>query len=167
MFSTVDSPAARFFRVYLVSGTERRSVPIPDSLGSEARQVRTLPTSSKLEQLAREIASGSWVPYEASSAVEHYHKLLAQEQAFPAGVPGYARNAGGAVIQLPSNGTDAALAKNRMLRMQNQGEPKPSPGTAFEFQQARVELWKYRFDPQSAQLQAFQLTNATVVRLSK
>jgi hypothetical protein len=154
MFSTVDSPAVRFFRIFLISGTQHVPVSIPDRLRSEARAVRTLPTPSRLNGLAEQIAAGTWVPYDTSTAMERYRTLLAR----PAVIP---------------NGTDVATATvlpgtadigAKLLRMQDEQEPKPKQGLAFELKAARVELWKYHFDPQTSQLQAVRVAQAEVVR---
>ncbi|QSQ12350.1 hypothetical protein [Myxococcus landrumensis] len=146
MFSTVDSPSARFLRVYLVEGASEVQVRLPDRMKELGYDVRVLPTHDALEGLATRVANGTWVPERLASAVTRYQALLAEgvEQA-----PG-----GSEVGRVDFMGV-------RLLRMLEPGEPPPPLGRAHVFQRVRVELWTFRFEPSSARLVATRLAEAS------
>src|SRR5438552_13657048 len=72
MFSTVDTPSARFLRAYLLRGSEAIPVLIPRVLQPLAAEVRTLPRPRALTSLADKLAGGTWVPYRFTPSVQRY-----------------------------------------------------------------------------------------------
>lgn len=60
MFSTVDSPSARFVRVYLTVAHQELAVAVPPHLGQVARELRTLPTRSRIEHFTVELIRSAW-----------------------------------------------------------------------------------------------------------
>jgi hypothetical protein len=61
MFSSVDSPSARFIRAYLIDGEQEYAVLLPRHLGSVAQQARTMPNPVTLNLIARETARARWI----------------------------------------------------------------------------------------------------------
>ena len=60
MFSTVDSVAARYLRVYVIKGDTRIPVNVPTWLEQQATGVRTAPSRKKLRRLSAQLAELHW-----------------------------------------------------------------------------------------------------------
>jgi hypothetical protein len=154
MFATVDSPSARFLRVYLVHGGEGLPVFLPDKLSPLAREVRTLPSRSRLEQLARSVAEGIWVRYNLSPAVTQYQSLLAQHLGRHPPLHGSPRPISkGGTGATRSRPVDVLSGRSDLLRMAEHREFVP-PEEALRFEHVRVELWRYTYDATSHRLVA-------------
>ena len=72
MFSTVDSPAARFVKIHIRKGDTDTPLPIPVRLRALANQVASAPTRDALRRLSREAAHdasqlGTGATYEHST----------------------------------------------------------------------------------------------------
>ncbi|WP_342377170.1 hypothetical protein NVS55_37900 [Myxococcus stipitatus] len=147
MFSTVDSPSARFLRVYLVEGASEVQVRLPDRMKDLGYDVRVLPTHAALEGLASRVASGTWVPERLASAVTRYQTLLGEGVEQPPGGPEVGR---------------VDFMGVRLLRMLEPGEAPPPLGRAHVFHRVRVELWAFRFEPSSSRLVATRMAEASV-----
>jgi hypothetical protein len=143
MFSTVDSPGARFLRIALITPKGTIPVPLPKELAPLAAQEKTWPTDSRLRQIAQRLSAGTWTPVVLRSASGEYRNLLARHQ-------------DPAVTDRPD---DAVIFFN-ILRMQSTGDP-PSP-YGVPFSAVRVELWKAEFDSPSRQYAARKLYAITV-----
>ncbi len=61
MFSTIDSPAARYLRIYLVNGESRIPVREPVRLTKRVSEYRSAPNTHSLEVIAEELAAATWV----------------------------------------------------------------------------------------------------------
>lgn len=68
MFSTVDSPGARFLRLRLL--TEMGTLPLqtPVLLQDDASRLRTLPTESAMLVYSRQLAAGTWYVEQPTAA---------------------------------------------------------------------------------------------------
>ncbi|WAS90637.1 hypothetical protein [Nannocystis punicea] len=143
MFSTIDSPHGRVLRIYLVRGDQATPIAAPDMLRSLVQAARTIPTEDRLRALAVRLAQGTWVPLEVESAPARYSSLVAEEGAdrAPAGAGRY------------------ALAG--LLRML--GEHESAAPDAVAFDAVRVELWKTRFDADTAELHLWKYLDLTAM----
>ena len=60
MFSTVDSPPARYLKVYLLTDEGEIPVELPDRLSKRAAELCTAPNEEKLDYLTEQAAGLSW-----------------------------------------------------------------------------------------------------------
>lgn len=163
MFSTVDSPDARFLRIYLINGSEETPVLLPDNLKFLGRQAQTIPSAQLLSILAQRLAQGAWSPYRMTDPVRFYQSQTDSRNDTFTGLadPSDAaldngENTSSHVVKvLP----DGQLVFPKLLRMTERGQPAPADTVAF--QSVRVELWKYSLDVASAQLQATKYLEVT------
>lgn len=153
MFSTVDSPDARFLRIYLVDDGERIPVLLPARAEGEWLRGRTFPTDDRLRRIAQIVAGGTWIPYEFSR-VEDRYELLADEPANG--------HHGGAAAPSPPPATHGSLEDLGLYRMVTEDEVEPAAEDVVSFEAVRVELWRYGFAPSPPALEA---TRATVISL--
>lgn len=61
MFATIESPAARFVRVHLVTDRARFAASIPPHLSVDAARLRTWPAEERARRIAHELARLRWV----------------------------------------------------------------------------------------------------------
>jgi hypothetical protein len=170
MFSTVDSPDARFLRIYLINGSEEIPVLVPDGLKTLARKTQTIPSRALLSELAGRMARGTWEPYRLTHPVQSFQAAQAKEDAAATDTlvgltnsPPPADYYG--LRLLPEAGKcspDGRLIFTQLLRMREQGGPAPSPGEAVEFQRVRAELWRYQFGVSASRLKADKYLEVTV-----
>jgi hypothetical protein len=160
MFSTVDSPSARFLRIYLVTGDQEIAVMLPSQLNAEARAVRTMPLPHALQDLANSVAAGQWVPYRLRSPVSYYRRL----SSITRGPPGarYSDNLPG---EIPTPRDELDLGYLNILRMLTRDEPAAFPREGVPFDSVRAELWRYSFDQRASTLKATKYMEVTVPAL--
>ena len=156
MFSTVDSPDARFLRIYLINGNEETAVPLPDQLKKLGREVQTIPSAALASDLARRLAHGTWTPYRLTDPVRHYQNTQNDSETLD-GLAGPS----GAATPNSSNPTDVVktlpdgqVIFPKLLRMRERGAPASKGEEAVAFQRVRVEVWRYSLDIASSQLKA-------------
>ena len=155
MFSTVDSPDARFLRIYLINGNEETAVLLPDHLKKLGREVQTIPSAALASDLAGRLAHGTWTPYRMTDPVRHYQNTQSDSETL-AGVAGPSdaatpnNNATDVVKTLP----DGQVVFPKLLRMRERGAPASKGEDAVPFQHVRVEVWRYSLDVGSSQLKA-------------
>lgn len=155
MFSTVDSPSARFLRVRLFTTQGEIPVLVPADLQTQAQKVRVMPTAGRLAALTEALRHGTWVPLSMVSAGRHYRDLL--------------RAAGGEVqetaddIQVPAGDGPERIdfAELQLVRMLGEDEALPTEAP-LAVAGARVEVWRYTFDREELMLRAEKLTEHTV-----
>ncbi len=157
MFSTVDSPEARFLRITLI--THDGDVPAlpPGDLGRTVAQLRTAPTDGMLRAVAERIASGNWVPLEFASAARRYSELLRARPdaaALTREVGPPAEDEG--VIRFPAH---------RLVRMLEPSETR-DPAALVAFEGIRVEVWRYSLRRDHPALVAERLRSLTLARPS-
>ena len=159
MFSTVDSPDARFFRIYLINDNEETAVILPDSLKTLGRKVQTIPSPALLSELGQRMAQGRWAPYRLTDPVRQYQN--AQTRTNDESLSGLAlpsNNDDNVVKTLP----DGQIVFPKLLRMEEKGAARIKPEDAVAFQKVRVEVWKYTLDAGSSQLKAAKSLETTV-----
>lgn len=142
MFSTIDSPSARFIRAYLITdGTGVISVTIPPHLQELEREVRSLPTEARAHALGNELLSGTWIPLQFSPSVDQYRELV-------------------------SGSSDTHEAVNfehiQLYRMLAPHEVDYSPIGSLNVQSIRIEILKYSFEVSSKELTSFQVLDITI-----
>ena len=163
MFSTVDSPDARFLRIYLINGNEETAVPLPDSLKMLGREVQTIPSAALASGLADRLARGTWSPYRMTDPVRQYQNSQTRREGETfAGLvePSDATpNSGSATVvkTLP----DGQVVFPKLLQMRERGAPASKGEEAVAFQRVRVEVWRYSLDVASSQLKATKYLEVT------
>jgi hypothetical protein len=153
MFSTVDSPAARFLRIYLVTDDGEIPVLIPDAYQEAARKLCTVANLREAKELLAALAGTNWVGLRLVSAVDYYRYLL----------------------QRLVDGDQAANRLRELKQRSNLFAPSIEPNTInfvralrpdevldeqleqVEVERVRVELWRYRFDQHQLTLDASKL----------
>ena len=158
MFSTVDSPDARFLRIYLINGNEETAVVLPDSLKMLGREVQTIPNPTLLSKLAQRLAQGTWAPYRLTDPVRHYQSAKTRADDTDTDTLSGLGSPEDVVKSLP----DGQLVFPKLLRMREKGEPGIKTDEAVAFQRVRVEVWKYSLDVGASQLKATKYLEATV-----
>jgi len=164
MFSTVDSPDARFLRIYLVNGSEETAVLLPDNLKTLGRELQTIPSTALASDLAQRLARGTWTPYRMTDPVRHYQNTqTGNDNETLAGVAGPSDttslngNSADVVKTLP----DGQVVFPKLLRMREKGSAASKGEEAVAFQRVRVEVWKYNLDVGASQLKAAKFLEAT------
>jgi len=150
MFSTVDSPSARFLRVYLMSDSGEVPVLIPSEVRELSQKVRVMPSKQRLEELADTLRNGTWVHLSVVSAAQHYHDLLraAGEQ--------YQDSADDIQFQTQDGPARIDFKEMQLVRMlgKDEGPPDDEPLVVTG---ARVEVWRYFFDREALVLRALKI----------
>ena len=135
MFSTVDSPGARFLKIYLISETGEIAVKAPNRLRRLDRIVRTVPTPKNLDLMAQELTRESWVraPYP--------FLFYSQE-----------KNA----WQVENMTLSMADIQGREVRIRakHSEEPEFALGHRVDYESLRVELWKFDYEKQDSTVRA-------------
>jgi hypothetical protein len=146
MFSTVDSPGARFLRIYLV--TDRGEVPVlvPPDQQQLARELRTTGSAALATALARTLADARWVSLRLASAEQYYRRLL-PDNVRPEALPEPRR---GPAARAPV----IDLQRYNFVRTLKAGESPGADDTVLTVKRVRVELWKYAFDKPATTLNA-------------
>jgi hypothetical protein len=160
MFSTVDSPGARFLRAYLVTPQGDIPVMIPDNLKGKENELRTLATQQLAYEFAGALAKGTWVKLRMASAVPYYLLLLK--------LHGQDRSQDSLTGDLSANSQHVEEAitfdKFNFVRMLKPNEPPDASDTKIDVDSIRIELWKYSFDKESVSLRAQKYLQATSPR---
>ena len=147
MFSTMDSPGARYLRIYLCTAEGNIPVLIPAPLRVESIKLRTMPNETQAQALADLLASGTWVKQQMQSAQAYYASLQA-----PEGLDG-APAAGKGL-------TNGEVEQPGFVRMLDKAEAVGAADLVVNFFDARVEVWRYRFDANQSQLVATKVLAA-------
>ena len=143
MFSTVDSRAARYLKVYLVTERDLIPVAVPPTLRKRANQLRAAPSETKLRDFATRLLELKWYNQ------RQHRKAIARQ-----------------VLETDANHVDPRLLTNSSSSPQNvpsqiQGPDfraiNPQDDNARHFQSVetqgvRVELWRYQFVSRHATL---------------
>lgn len=160
MFSTVDSPGARFLRAYLVTPQGDIPVMIPDNLRDQENKLRTLATQQLVDEFAEALAKGTWVKLRMASAVPYYFLLLKLHN------QDRSQDRLTGDLSPSSQNVDEAITfeKFNFVRMLKPNEPLDTSDTKIDVHSIRLELWKYAFDKESVSLKAQKHLQATSVR---
>jgi len=138
MFSTVDSPSARFLRIILDTPSGSVRVSMPDDLRDEAMNLRTLPRLDVINEIARDLASRRWTPVVRTTPEQAYLAVAA-----PAALSRATTEYSGVRAFAPD---------------------EPIAGPLIPVNGVRVELWRYRFERDRGLLSAERLLHAEVRR---
>ena len=145
MFSTVDSPGARFLKIYLVSENGEVAVRPPSRLSHLQQKVRTMPTQENLDLLARTLSEETWVrapfPYLFYSAETNGGQ---QQTAIP-----------GASLEIDTE----FLTRSKLPQ-----EPEFPAEFLVAYESIRVELWKYHYETESSTLRAIKQLETSAER---
>lgn len=145
MFSTIDSPGARFVRIYLVTAEKEIAVTVPAKYRRDAIRTRTDPTPWRAARLAAILAAREWVPVQVTAAPRYYRELLAER--------------GGMLPDAPRAEERVDLAAHSLVRMVDDRETNRQPRIAVRG--VRVEVWRLRFDGTHRRLIAAPIVTAT------
>jgi len=157
MFSTVDSPGARYVRAFLVTDTgEELEVPTPTLAALAIERVRVIPEAAPLGDIAELIVQTRWVWADYDPIAR-----LTGDGVASAGAA--ARDA--ATTAVDGLDPDALSDRLRFTRPADQprlrplagGEPEPPPGALVAVDAARVELWRMTFDGDTNRLRTSRL----------
>jgi hypothetical protein len=151
MFSTVDSPSARFLRVYLMSDSGEVPVLIPSEVRELSQKIRVMPSKQRLEELTDALRNGTWVHLTVVSASQHYHDLLR------AAGEKYQDSADDIQFQTKDGPARIDFEEMQLVRMLGKDEG-PSDDEALVVTGARVEVWRYFFDREALVLRALEIT---------
>jgi hypothetical protein len=158
MFSTTDTPFARFVRVRLVVGGQAHAVLVPASARELGQRARVLPTQERLDALARRLGAGRWIRDETSLLDPESRDLIRQKLSLVA--DDQLDHAIEEIDQICRQRV-VKMTRTPTFRMLEAGDPLP-PG-AFEVrpEEIQVELWRYRFDRANQRLVARKMRSVT------
>lgn len=149
MFSTVDSPAARFLRIRLVTADQEIPVTVPDRLRATSRELCTIASSRLATELAATLAEGTWVKLRMASAVDYYRQLFRRS---------LQTGSRGEVLQElgrnPSADAVVDFEALNFVRMLDADEKPGADDAVLDVERVEVELWRYAFDRPSTSLRA-------------
>jgi hypothetical protein len=148
MFSTVDSPAARFLRITLLTDDGGIRALNPSELRTLELQLRTMPTRSRATELADKLAAGTWTRLSMESAQQRYETLLWGEGAESTAAVSRA----GAASTRDNRPQAHSIVELDFLRMIEAEEIVTRPEMLVAIAGARVEVFKYSFDRRSRAL---------------
>ena len=131
MFSTIDSPDARFLRIYLVTPQGRLPAVPPAFLPKQSLRLQTLPGSVAAQDYAAALAQFHWMDAESLSA----RHLIPDQPANP--IPGA-----------------------RVAEALPPGIAPPPGAMSLSPDRVEVEVWHYRFDAATGRLHAERLDQA-------
>ena len=135
MFSTVDSPSARFLKIYLVSENGELAARLPSRLRRLERITRTVPTQENLDLLAQSLTEETWVqapyPYLFYSAETNEWQ---QQAAAP--------------------GSGLKLETEVRTRSRRPEEPEFPAEYLVGYDSIRVELWKFHYEKKNSMVRA-------------
>jgi len=152
MFTTVDSPSARFLRVYLISETGEVPVLIPRKLRKLSHKVRVMPSKERLMKLSEKLREGTWVHLTMVSATQHY-----QNQLRAAGKE-FQDSADNIQYQIQDSTPYIDFEQLQLVRMLGEDEPLTTD-KQLKVTGVRVEVWKYLFDREELVLRASKITH--------
>jgi hypothetical protein len=160
MFSTVDSPAARFLRIHLDTGQGGIAVLVPDHLRKQAQELRTTGSEALAGRIARSLAEGTWVRLRLLSAVQYYRGLLRRSA-----TSGLSHELTAELGHLgPPDDAVVELPEHQFVRMLRPEESPDAKDAVLEVEGVRVELWRYHFDPSAMSLYAKRLVQVRSAR---
>ncbi|NEO91587.1 MAG: hypothetical protein F6K56_15635 [Moorea sp. SIO3G5] len=171
MFSTVDSPAARFLRIYIVTDEGKTQVKLPKWLGKLATEVRTIPTKNRLLRLTRELAQSQWISYASPSSEPPTLNEATVNATEGDTSSDYVSNLDSEAPDLIDRQSQVQLQIQRLTQLLppevlKKGKSLPSKAEFVAVKEVQVEVWQYMFDPESSQVKAHKLSSSVVKRLS-
>lgn len=131
MFSTLDSPSARFLRIYVILEAGEFPVLVPSHLIELEDKVRAVPSELNMRALSAELAQSRWIRNDGESQI-----------------------AGDSASSEVSN---SASSSNDPPLYRALGRDEFLQATLVDVQAIRVELWRYSAVPTENQLVATRL----------
>jgi hypothetical protein len=154
MFSTIDSEANRFLRVYLITDSGELPLPLPAGLDKAAAEQRAAPSTAGLQAIARRLAAQDWRWSSDRQRAQAAAITAHGGEAISAAV---LRN--GFEVQVTSQ--VLAPGQSHVLEPVPLGEQCPA---RIEFRAVRVECWRLRFAAGDELLSAEPLLTAAITR---
>jgi hypothetical protein len=154
MFSTIDSEANRFLRVYLITDAGELPLPLPAGLDKAAAEQRAAPSATGLQAIARRLAAQDW----------RWSSDRQRAQAAAIAALGGAAVSGAALrgaIEPTTEPRALTPGQSHVLEPVPLGEPCPA---RIDFRAVRVECWRLRFAAGDELLSAEPLLSAAVTR---
>ena len=141
MFSTIDSPDARFLRIYLITPQGRLPAIPPAFVAKQSLRLQTLPSNVAAQDYAAELAQFQWMDAESLAA----RNLIPDQPANPfAPMPGA-----------------------RVAEALPPGIAPPPGAMPLSPDRVEVEVWHYRFDAGTGALHAEKLDQAEAAARSQ
>ena len=142
MFSTVDSPGARFLRIYLLTDQGEIPIQVPERWRASERELRTTGSETVASELARALADGTWIRLRLASATQHYQSMNRPPSAAATDTTDQ------------ETGDVIDLGKLNLVRMLKPRESPAKGDVVVSVDSVRVEVWKYQFDKSTTTLHA-------------
>lgn len=142
MFSTVDSPGARFLRIRLVTDQGEIPIQVPERWRASEHELRTTGSKTVAAELAGALADGTWIRLRLASATERYHRLNRPTSSAAADTIG---QEAGDVLD---------LGKLNLVRLLGPRESPSQGDVVIAVDSVRLEAWKYHFDKGATTLRA-------------
>lgn len=163
MFSTIDSPGARFLRLYLQTNNGSFPVEVPDSMKAVAREIQTFPTQSRLCSLTGQLYQSSWVPYAYDPFGKHINASSRNSSA-PSDDSPFIDDGTPSVPLSQVAGEQPAdmvtMGEHPLLRILAINEPPPSNPIVID--SIRVELWRFSFNVQNLRIEAKKYSECSI-----
>lgn len=146
MFSTIESPASRIIRVYLVNSDNTKiPVQVPDQYRKLAAQIRTNPRQLDLDTLAATLSNQSWATYKMLPTEQQYYRL--HEKYFP-GSPLPLDSAADRKLRYSAN-LNELFEQMQWVSMVKDGE---NVDRVLDFESVEVECLQMKFDKAKGKL---------------
>ena len=150
MFSTVDSPGARFVRIYLITDGGEVPVEPPASMSRLVDKARAVPSQANVSRLVDQLRDATWVPYDYMS-FEHTMDPIRQQSG--------KRND---LLDDTGGTSDVSVARTHLgFRVKYDDEPDPTVDDVVVYSGVRVELWRYWFNSGTGRIVAHKFREAT------
>lgn len=163
MFSTADSPSARFLRIYAVTPEGKSQVKLPKQFNKFALEVRTIPTKERLLRLGRQLAQSQWISYNSDTTQLSILKTSKEYNS-----SNYQSNSDSDAGKVINRANEVRRKLKQQLigllppRVLKKGEPIPSNARLVKVQEVQVELWHRTFNPKTQQLNARKISSSVV-----
>ena len=143
MFSSVDAENARFVKVYLQTSSGEVPLEVPASFRKEVAVLKAAPNQASANHLALRLANEAW----SDASGVWLQRAAAVKKSPTYGI------IDAAILHLPPEPQRVVPAAFGSL---SQWEPasKSTAAAAIEFQEVRVEVWRYRYERAAQCLQS-------------
>jgi hypothetical protein len=149
MFSTVDSPGARFLRIRIHTATGEFPVTLPKILQPQGLMARTVPSEANAKQLAVALLKMTWVPQDFAKGIFHESETDSTASAEVTPLD----------IRAPAIRSSAADPKP-LYRVKQIDEPEPKTAEQIQVQGVSVDVCRQQWNKTSRQLSVSQIASA-------
>lgn len=161
MFSTVDSLAARFLKVYLVTPDGDVPVKVPKHMEEKVRYIRSVPLSSSVQRLAHDLSQEMWVLNNYQDFAQASNKSRRQQSDLLEKSSSTHSSNNGTKDFNDEVAISPSIVVPPKYRVRERYE-NPNSSSVAQFTAVRVELWVYRFDSKSSLVNIFKYIDVTV-----